>query len=81
MGLRFGLPQDYLTINAPGVGPQSVPAGRATELKIGEGVLNVRVTVDDNRVTASTSVAQPMSLVRINSGNTNPAGYQAGGNR
>lgn len=39
------------------------------------GRLDVNVVVHDERVTATTSVGKPMSLVRINSGNTNPAGY------
>ena len=39
------------------------------------GRLDVNVVVHDERVTATTSVGKPMSLVRINNGSTNPAGY------
>lgn len=41
----------------------------------GRGQLDVRVVVSDDRVTATPVLAKPMSIVRINPGNTNPAGY------
>lgn len=43
--------------------------------KIGEGRLDVNIRVTDDRATATTTVGLQPSLVRINTGNTNPAGY------
>ena len=70
-----GITLPGMPANAPGMAPMAMPAGRQTELKLGEGKLDVNVTVHDDRITAATSMPQPMSLVRINTGNTNPAGY------
>lgn len=80
VGMPLGLgggpaPPDWLTLTAPGVAPINMPAGRQTELKVGEGRLDVNVTVHDDRVSATSSVGKPLSLVRLSTGNTNPAGY------
>lgn len=72
---------DFLTLTSPGAGPQAVGLGRTTDIKVGEGRLDVNVRVMDERVTAAATVAQPLSLVRINPGNTNPAGYSGLGSR
>lgn len=69
--------QDVLTLTAPGVPQAPLGLGQSTELKIGEGVLSVDVRVTDERATASLNVVKPLpSLVRIDAGNTNPAGYR-----
>lgn len=71
-----GVPQlDWLTLTAPGTGPQPLPMGKPTEIKLGEGLLNIAVHVQDDRVSAVASVGRPLSVVRINTGNTNPGGY------
>lgn len=75
MGMPGG---DFLTLTTPGGGLQSLAPGRQADIKVGEGRLDVLVRVADDRVTATTSVAQPLSLVKINPGNTNPAGYGPG---
>lgn len=54
------------------------PSQQQPEVKVGEGRLDVVVRVADDRVSATSSVAQPLSLVKINPGNTNPAGYGMG---
>jgi hypothetical protein len=41
----------------------------------GRGQLDVRVSVSDERVSARTSVERQPNLLRINPGNTDPAGY------
>jgi hypothetical protein len=72
----------YLPLTSPVAANMMMSsAGLTTPAKIGDGRLDVAVRVTDERVTTSTSVAQPMSLIRINPGNTNPAGYAAGGAR
>jgi TP901 family phage tail tape measure protein len=65
---------DFLTVTAPGTGPRALQAGSATELNIGQGLLSIDVRVTDDRATATTTVRRPMSLVRIDGGNTDPAG-------
>lgn len=67
---------DFMTLTAPGAAPKALQPG--ADIKVGEGRLDVNVRVFDDRVTATTSVAQPLSLVRINQGSTNPAGYDRG---
>lgn len=42
---------------------------------LGEGRLAVDVRVSDERATATTTVTKPLPIVRIDAGNTNPAGY------
>lgn len=78
---QAGMPGDYLTLTTPGGGLQSLAPGRQADIKVGEGRLDVMVRVTDERVSATTSVAQPLSLVKLNPGNTNPAGYGPGGAR
>lgn len=53
-------------------------AAIAPAMSLGSGRLDVAVRVTDDRITTSTSVAQPMPQIRINTGNTNPAGYAGG---
>lgn len=79
MGLPLGLGglpggMDLLTLTAPGMSPTAMMAGRATELKVGEGRLAIDVHVTDDRATATATVTKPLSLVRIDGGNTNPGG-------
>jgi len=67
---------DMLTLTAPGAMPTQLAAGRMTEVKVGEGTLAIDVRVTDERVSATPSVMRPLSLVRINPGNTNPGGFK-----
>lgn len=60
----IGMPQDIASLGAGG------------GLSLGTGKLDVAVRVTDDRVTATTQVTQPMSLVKINPGNTNPGSYK-----
>lgn len=66
---------DMLTLTAPGAMPAQLAAGRMTEVKVGEGTLAINVRVTDERVIATPTVMQPLSLIRINPGNTNPGGF------
>ena len=67
--------QNLLNITAPGIDPLAVPIGSKSEIKIGEGRLAIDVHVLDDRVTAIPRVQQPMSLLRIDPGRTNPGGF------
>lgn len=69
-------PIDFLTLTAPGQMPLALSPGKATEIKIGEGTLEVNVRVTDDRVTATSTVTQPMSIIRVNAGSTNPGGFR-----
>lgn len=76
---KLGMPTgDFLTLTTPGSGLQPLTPGSQTDIKVGEGRLDVLVRVADDRVTATTSVMQQPSIVKINAGNTNPAGYSPG---
>lgn len=67
---------DFLSISAPGAAAQNAKAGSTTEIKVGEGTLNVRIMVEDGRVQVSPAVAQQPSLIKINAGATNPGGLR-----
>lgn len=60
--------------------PVSVDSGASRaasgKLEIGEGRLGIDVRVTDERVTATPSVLQQPSLIRINPGATNPGGLR-----
>lgn len=61
-----------LTLTAPGAAEQALAVGQPTKIELGEGKLAVDVRVTDDRVMVTPTVAQPLSLIRINPGNTNP---------
>jgi hypothetical protein len=68
--------RDYVSVTAPGGNPLAkAQVGQETTLKIGEGKLQVDVRVTDQRVSATATVSQQPSLVRVNAGNTNPGGF------
>ena len=70
---------DFLSLTAPSSLAKPMPMGQQpAEVKVGEGRLQVDLRITDDRVMATTSVVQQPSLVRINPGNTNPAGYARG---
>ena len=73
-GQGFNDPR-LLTLTRPGIPEQALALGQATEIKMGAGVLDVKVTVSDERVTATTGVPVPMPLLKINAGSTNPGGF------
>jgi hypothetical protein len=66
---------DFMSLTRPGGVGAGQPSAFGNALQIGEGRLAIDVTVHDDRITATTAVNKPMSLVRIDNGNTNPAGY------
>jgi len=72
-GLSPGM--DFLTLTAPGALPAQLSPGQNTEIKVGEGTLAIDVRVTDERVSATPTVMRPLSLIRINPGNTNPGGF------
>jgi Phage-related minor tail protein len=63
------------------VGGAQSPLAQAGQMQIGQGTLAVNVRVSDERASATSSVVQPLSLVRIDAGSTNPAGYSVMGGR
>lgn len=67
---------DFMTLSAPGTAATELPAGRSTEIKVGEGTLAINVTVTDDRTNATTNVLKPLALVRIDAGSTNPGGMK-----
>lgn len=69
-------PVDFFTISAPGSNLTQVAAGRATELKVGEGTLLIDVRVTNDGATATPSVLRQPSLIRLNPGATNPGGLR-----
>jgi len=81
-GTRFpsglGVPQmDLLTLTAPGVGTSApLPAGKTTEVKVGDGRISLDIRVSDERVLALPTVTQQPSLVKIDAGGTNPGGFR-----
>lgn len=76
---QVGLPgADFLTLTAPGAAPRNFAPGQPAEVKVGEGRLDIQVRVTDDRVSVTPTVLRQPSLVRIDAGNTNPAGYDRG---
>ncbi|WP_310614592.1 phage tail tape measure protein [Limnohabitans sp.] len=61
-------------LTAPVDAAQTMGA-QSGQVQIGQGQLDINVRVTDDRVTLSPTVAQQPSLIRINPGSTNPAGY------
>jgi phage tail tape-measure protein len=66
--------RDYISVTAPNGAQIAGGQGGAT-VQLGEGKLQVDVRVTDDRVTSSTSVMQPLPLIKINPGATNPGGF------
>lgn len=50
-------------------------AGAGGAVVLGEGRLAVDVTINDDRVSVQTNMRQPLSMVRIDAGSTNPGSY------
>jgi TP901 family phage tail tape measure protein len=71
-----GAMPDWLTISAPGVADAAFVPGGKNEIKVGEGSLAIDVRVTDERVIATPTVTQPLSIVRINPGATNPGSFK-----
>lgn len=55
-------------------GPNGMPLPNG-KLELGQGTIDVRVRVDDERTTATADVARDMPAIKLNAGSTNPAGY------
>jgi TP901 family phage tail tape measure protein len=66
--------RDYISVTAPNGAQLAGGQGGAT-VQLGEGKLEVNVRVTDDRVTSSTSVMQPLPLIKISPGATNPGGF------
>lgn len=66
--------RDYLTVTAPNGSTVAGGNGGAT-VQLGEGRLQVDVRVSDDRITSSSTVTQPLPLIKINPGATNPGGF------
>ena len=66
--------RDYLTSNAPNGSAIAGGQGGAT-VQLGEGRLQVDVRVQDDRSTASTQIIQPLPLIKLSPGATNPGGF------
>ena len=72
---QFAGAADWLSLTAPGIPTQLLQPGAQTQINLGEGRLDIAVTVSDERVGARASVGKPLSVIRINPGLTNPASY------
>jgi Phage-related minor tail protein len=66
---------DFMSLTAPGAMPQSLQLGKNTEIKVGEGVLKLELSMPPGVSLTPTVTRQP-SIIRIDAGNTNPAGYR-----
>ncbi|MBK1613373.1 hypothetical protein CKO44_07805 [Rubrivivax gelatinosus] len=70
---------DALALTSPTAGGAATPlALQGPALQIGEGKLTLDVRVHDERSTVTSRVDRPLSVIRIDGGATNPAGYGAG---
>lgn len=67
---------DMLTVSAPGKAAEQLAPGKSTEVKVGEGRIGIDVRVTDERTTATPTVTQQPSLVKIDAGSTNPGGLK-----
>jgi Phage-related minor tail protein len=68
-------PPDFLSLTTPGEMPQNLQLGKNTEIKVGEGVLKLELSMPPG-VSMTPTVTQQPSIIRISPGNTNPAGYR-----
>lgn len=76
--------RDFVKLTAPnGQTLGNLPGGGQATVQIGEGVLRVDVNVrSDGTVGTSTTTLQPMQLLRVDSGSTDPGSFAAlGGSR
>lgn len=69
-------PPPYLQLTQPRAMPQDVGFGKGGEIKVGNGRIDVAVTVRDEMTRATTTVVQQPSLLKINGGGTNPGMYR-----
>jgi TP901 family phage tail tape measure protein len=67
--------RDFVRVSAPQGAQLTDGPGGSQVLQVGEGKLDVNVHLTDERTSVTTNVTQPLSLVRINPGSTNPGGY------
>jgi Phage-related minor tail protein len=64
---------DYLSLSAPNMPAQGLAAGSKTEIKVGEGKLQIDVRVSqDGAVSATPTVTQQPALIKLSGGSTNP---------
>lgn len=77
-GAGFQDPRLLRQTEPPAVNTNAAQAAiaAADRQTLGTGVLDVRISVDDQRVGVASAVSQPMSLVKINPGHTNPGSYR-----
>lgn len=68
-------PVSFLRLTAPKQGQQQLVSGKNTEIKVGQGRLDVRVHVTHEQTQVQTVVTQQPALVQVAAGATNPASY------
>lgn len=71
--------RDFVKLTAPGGQTLAgVPGGAQTTIDLGQGVLQVNVVVsNDGSVGSSVTTLQPMKLLRVESGSTDPGSFAA----
>lgn len=76
--------RDFVKLTAPGGQTLAgVPGGAQTTIDLGQGVLQLNLVVSsDGSVSSSLTTLQPMKLLRVESGSTDPGSFAAlGGSR
>ena len=68
-------PLRTVALTAPRQAPQTLASGKQTEIKLGQGKLDVHVTVSEQGSRVNTRVTQQLPMVQVAAGNTNPGGY------
>lgn len=68
-------PLRTVALTAPKQAPQALASGKNTEIKIGQGRLDVNVRVTNETTQVTTNVGQQMPMVQLAAGSTNPGGY------
>lgn len=75
----FNPDTDLVRVSAPNGATITPSIGGGTTVQLGEGLLRLEVKVSDDRSSVVPTLAQPLSLIRIDAGNTNPGGFNIGG--
>lgn len=68
-------PLRTVALTAPKQAPQQLASGKNTEIKLGQGKLDINVLITDQGTRVSTNVAQQLPMVQVAAGGTNPGGY------
>lgn len=73
---RLDLPPASLAVSAPNMPTAAAAPGSVTEVKVGEGKLEITLHLDDQRTWMTPNVVQQPSLLHIEAGSTNPGGFK-----